>query len=100
VTHVGRTWIGDVVEGGEKGVQRGTGSKRAIPTQESIPARTAIPLKSGQIPNAISLFPTEEAATKLIYLANRNFEKGGSNFREWFTAKNQFAIMFEARFNA
>lgn len=45
-------------------------------------------------------FPTEEAATKLIYLAIRNFEKGGRNVREWFAARNQFAIMFEARFNA
>ena len=45
-------------------------------------------------------FPTEEAATKLIYLANRNFEKGGRNVREWYAARNQFAIMFEERFNA
>lgn len=45
-------------------------------------------------------FPTEEAATKLVYLAIRNFEKGGRNVREWFAARNQFAIMFEARFNA
>ena len=45
-------------------------------------------------------FPTEEAATKLIYLAIRNFEKGGRNVREWFAARNQFAIMFGERFNA
>ena len=45
-------------------------------------------------------FSTEEAATKLIYLAIRNFEKGGRNVREWFAARNQFAIMFEDRFNA
>jgi putative transposase len=45
-------------------------------------------------------FPTEEAATKLIYLAIRNFEKGGRNVRKWFAARNQFAIMFEERFNA
>ncbi|MCL6286220.1 IS256 family transposase, partial [Ruegeria sp. 2012CJ41-6] len=45
-------------------------------------------------------FPTEEAATKLIYLAIRNFEKGGRNVRQWFAARNQFAIMFEERFNA
>lgn len=42
----------------------------------------------------------EEAATKLIYLAIRNFEKGGRNVREWFSARNQFAIMFDERFNA
>lgn len=45
-------------------------------------------------------FPTEDAAIKLIYLAIRNFEKGGRNVREWFAARNQFAIMFEKRFNA
>ena len=45
-------------------------------------------------------FPTEDAATKLIYLAIRNFEKGGRNVREWFAARNHFAIMFEDRFNA
>ncbi len=45
-------------------------------------------------------FPTEDAATKLIYLAIRNFEEGGRNVREWFAARNQFAIMFGERFNA
>jgi len=45
-------------------------------------------------------FPTEDAATKLIYLAIRNFEKGDRNVREWFAARNHFAIMFEDRFNA
>ncbi len=44
-------------------------------------------------------FPTEEAATKLIYLAIRNFQNGGRNVREWFAARNQFAIMFQERFN-
>ena len=45
-------------------------------------------------------FPTEEAATKLIYLAIRKFEKGGRNLREGFAARNQFAIMVTERFNA
>ena len=48
-------------------------------------------------------FPTGEAATRLIYLAIRNFGKGGRNvreWREWFAARNRFAIMFEDRFNA
>lgn len=45
-------------------------------------------------------FPTDEAATKLIYLAIRKFEKGGRNVREWFAARNQFAIMFSERFDA
>ncbi|GBQ38468.1 transposase [Acidocella aminolytica 101 = DSM 11237] len=45
-------------------------------------------------------FPTEDAATKLIFLAIRNFEKGGRTVREWVAARNQLAIMFEGRFNA
>ncbi|MEH6832507.1 MAG: hypothetical protein V7661_16865 [Sulfitobacter sp.] len=32
--------------------------------------------------------------------AIRNFEKGGRNVREWFAARNQFAIMFNECFNA
>lgn len=44
-------------------------------------------------------FPAEDAATKLIYLAIRNFEKGGRNVREWFAARNPFAILFAERFN-
>ncbi|WP_290892460.1 hypothetical protein [Hoeflea sp.] len=39
-------------------------------------------------------------ARELVYLAIRNFEKGGRTVREWFAARNQFAIMFEERFNA
>jgi hypothetical protein len=34
---------------------RGTGSRRAIPAQESILPKTARPIGSGQIPNAIPL---------------------------------------------
>lgn len=45
-------------------------------------------------------FPTDDAATKLIYLAIRSFEKDGRNVREWFAARNQFAIMFGERFAA
>lgn len=45
-------------------------------------------------------FPTEEAATKLIFLAIRNFEKGGRAVREWVAARNQLAIMFTGRFDA
>ena len=45
-------------------------------------------------------FPTEEAATKLIFLAIRNFEKGGRAVREWVAARNQLALMFSGRFDA
>jgi len=38
-------------------------------------------------------FPTDDAATKLIYLAIRNFEKKGRCVREWVAARNQFAIL-------
>jgi len=46
-------------------------------------------------------FPTDEAATKLIWLALRNitakWERGP---RFWGTAMNQFAILYEGRFTA
>ena len=45
-------------------------------------------------------FPTEESATKLVFLAIRNFEKGGRTVREWVAARNQLAIMFAGRFGA
>ncbi len=41
----------------------------------------------------------DEAATKLIYLAIRNFEKNGRVVREWVAARNQFAILYPERFN-
>ena len=44
-------------------------------------------------------FPTDDAATKLIYLAIRNFEKKGRCVREWVVARNQFAILYPERFN-
>jgi hypothetical protein len=44
-------------------------------------------------------FPTDEAATKLIYLAIRNFEKAGRCVREWVAARNQFAILYPERSN-
>ena len=43
-------------------------------------------------------FPSDEAATKLIYLAIRNFEKTGRAVREWVAARNQFAILYPERF--
>ena len=45
-------------------------------------------------------FPPEEAATKLIFLAIRNFEKGDRAVREWVAACNQLAIPFAGRFDA
>ena len=37
---------------------------------------------------------------KLIFLAIRNFEKGGRAVREWVAARNQLAILFAGRFGA
>ena len=39
---------------------QGTGSKRAVPTPESIPPKIARPLGSAQIPNAIPLCRRED----------------------------------------
>jgi len=45
-------------------------------------------------------FPTDEAATKLLYLVLRNVSKNWKNAqREWTTAMTQFAIMFGDRFS-
>jgi putative transposase len=46
-------------------------------------------------------FPTDEAATKLLYLVLRNVAKDWKNAqREWTAAMTQFAIMFGDRFSA
>jgi transposase-like protein len=44
-------------------------------------------------------FPTDDAATKLIYLAIRKFEKTGRCVRGWVAARNQFAFLYPERFN-
>ena len=55
-----------------------------------------------QIPKAIQKkghFPSDEAATKLIYLALRNITaKWRKPPKEWHAAKPQFAIQFGDRF--
>jgi transposase-like protein len=44
-------------------------------------------------------FPSDEAATKLIWLALRNVMKNWSRgAREWISAMNQFALMYPERF--
>jgi putative transposase len=46
-------------------------------------------------------FPTDEAATKLIWLALRNVMKNRNrSAREWISAMNQFALMYPDRFMA
>ncbi len=44
-------------------------------------------------------FPTDDAATKLIYLAIGSFEKTGRAVRQWVAARNQCAILYPERFN-
>lgn len=45
-------------------------------------------------------FPSDEAATKLIWLALRNVMAGWSrSAREWIKAMNQFVLMYPDRFN-
>ena len=44
-------------------------------------------------------FPSEDAAEKLIYLANRGHEKTSRTVRGWLTAVNHFAMMIEDRFS-
>ena len=44
-------------------------------------------------------FPTDDAATKLIFLAVSSFEKSGRCVREWVAAPNQSAILYPERFN-
>ncbi len=77
--------------------QPDVGAANLIPVTNAIESLNRVIRKSIKTRGS---FPTEEAATKLIYLAIRNFEKGGRNVREWYAARNQFAIMFEERFNA
>jgi len=44
-------------------------------------------------------FPSDEAATKLLWLALRNITgKWGSSTHDWKAAMNQFAVLYEDRF--
>ena len=46
-------------------------------------------------------FPSDDAATKLIWLALRNITADwGRAAKEWREAMNQFAILYEERFTA
>jgi transposase-like protein len=46
-------------------------------------------------------FPSDEAATKLIWLALRNvMTERGRSVRQWHEAMNQFAVAYGDRFTA
>jgi putative transposase len=68
--------------------------------RKSIKTRGSFPTEGEADQRSIQWIECPPNATKLIYLAIRNFEKGGGNIREWFAARNQLAIMFDERFNA
>ncbi|SFH55378.1 hypothetical protein SAMN04488020_1252 [Palleronia marisminoris] len=79
---------------------RSAGTQPNIGTEILVPITSAIESLSRVIRKSIKTrgsFPTEDAATKLIYLAIRSFENGGRNVRERIAARNQLAIMFEDR---
>lgn len=44
--------------------------------------------------------PTKQTSTTLIFMAVRNFEKGGGGIREWVAARDQLAVIFGGLFNA
>ena len=43
--------------------------------------------------------PTDDAATKLTYLAIRSFDQTGRTVREWIAARNQLVILYPERLN-
>jgi len=52
-----------------------------------------------KIIKALGHFPTDDAATKLIWLALSNITaKWSRSTHDWKTAMNQFAILYEERF--
>jgi putative transposase len=52
-----------------------------------------------ETPKTRGSFPTDEALTKLIYLAIRSFERSRRAGTEWVAARNQFATLCTERFN-
>ena len=48
----------------------------------------------------LKIIATAKAATKLIFVAIRNFETGGRAVREWVATRNQRTIMLAGRFDA
>jgi len=70
--------------------------KRIMPVTnaiESVNARLRFDLKTRRH------FPSDDAATKLIWLALRNItEDWGRAANNWKSAMNQFAILYEDRF--
>ena len=76
--------------------QPNIGTKNLIPVTNAIESLNRVIRKTTKTRGS---FPTDDAATKLIYLAIRSFESKGRCVREWVAARNQFAILYPERFN-
>jgi putative transposase len=67
-----------------------------------IPVTNAIEALNAKLPRVVRTrghFPTDDAATKLLYLVLRQVAQTWKMPpREWCEAKTQFAIMFDDRF--
>jgi len=67
-----------------------------------IPVTNAIEALNSKLPRAVRTrghFPSDDAATKLLYLVlNRATAEWKRPPREWAQAKTQFAVMFNERF--
>lgn len=70
--------------------------RKIISTKNAIESLTRVTRKTTKI--RVS-FPTDNVATKLIYLEFRSFKKTGRAAREWDAAGNQFAILHPERIN-
>ncbi len=77
-------------------------SEPNIGTENFIPVTNAIEALNSKLRRAIRArghFPSDEAATKLLYLVlNRAAQDWKRPPREWTEAKTQFAVMFGERF--
>ena len=79
------------------------GALRVHPTQSELYTETLaqyrVHARLRKIIKTRGHFPSDEAATKLIWLALRNITAEWSRAtREWKAAMNQFAILYEDRF--
>ena len=79
-------------------LQQDFGSDSLIPVTNAI---ESLHMTLRKIIKTRGSFPTDDAATKLLYLALRNVKKGWKrSTREWTAALNQFAILFGDRLAA
>ena len=79
-------------------------SEPNVGTRNCIPVTNAIEALNSKLRRAVRTrghFPNDDAAMKLLYLVLSNAAEGWKRSpREWVEAKNQFAILFEERFQS